>query len=93
MLLTNSPYCSLYRVSIDRSDKVTVVILGLSAGLDAPELEEPASAYDSIHDLPEWMKHRLAALYTCDPNKNPTPTIKGVGRRIDEHTFWILKNV
>ena len=44
--------------------------------------------YKSTRELPEWLQDRLAVLLVCDAEP-PTIPIPGVGRRIDDNTFWV----
>jgi len=48
----------------------------------------PEQVYDSINDLPEWMQEGIALLMMMSA-KPPTDEVEGVGRRIDETTFWL----
>ena len=36
----------------------------------------------------EGLEDKLAVLMLCDPTP-PTVSVDGIGRRIDEHTFWV----
>jgi hypothetical protein len=52
----------------------------------------PFSSYigvANIKDLPESMRDKLAVLWMRDPTP-PTELVEGIGRRIDEKTFWVL---
>ena len=42
-----------------------------------------------VEDLPEWIQERIAILMTCDPMP-PTFNVDGVGRRVDENTYWVF---
>jgi hypothetical protein len=53
----------------------------------SPELD---SQYKSIDDLPKWVQDRVSVLMLCDHTK-PCNFIDGVGRRITEHIFWVVK--
>jgi hypothetical protein len=44
--------------------------------------------YKSTRELPEWLQDRLAVLLVCDAEP-PTIPVPGVGRRIDDNTFWV----
>lgn len=46
--------------------------------------------YDSVNDLPVWMQERLAILSLMSA-KPPTQDVEGVGRRIDDRTFWLYQ--
>ena len=77
---------TIYRVKIlTATNKAEVTCIGIGC-VD----EEQMLRYYEVNELPEWLAGRVAALCLCDPTP-PTPNIEGVGRRIDEHTFWVLK--
>ena len=44
--------------------------------------------YDSVDELPDWVKERLAVLMVLDSTP-PTGELAGVGRRISAHVFWV----
>lgn len=44
--------------------------------------------YDSVNDLPEWVRERIAILSML-PLEYPTEPVKGVGRRISSEVFWV----
>lgn len=54
-------------------------------------VDETEQVYDSPSDLPKWVQDRVALLSMFDPNEKPAQTIEGIGRRVDENTFWIYK--
>jgi hypothetical protein len=65
-----------YRVSTEGyANSIEVICIGI--GL-----------YDLDEPLPKWLEERLAVLMLCDPTP-PTVAVEGIGRRIDEHTFWV----
>jgi hypothetical protein len=72
----------LYRV-VMQEGKVDVMCFGVDL-LD-PQAE---GEYDSVDDLPKWVQDRLAVLMITSA-KPPTVEVKGVGRRIDENTYWL----
>lgn len=47
-------------------------------------LQSPIYTKD-VAEIPEWVQQRIAILMMV----KPTEFIEGVGRRIDESTFWI----
>jgi hypothetical protein len=44
--------------------------------------------YHSVDVLPLAMQERIALLMMI-PLEKPTKWVEGVGRRIDEHTYWV----
>ena len=51
---------------------------------------EPRVEYQSFENLPEWVKDRIAVLNMMPPN--PTDSVVfGVGRRVDETTWWVVE--
>ena len=76
---------NLYHVSI-RTDTPHIKI----TRIDTFTLEKDISGvYMSETDLPEWVRRKLSALSFCDWGKRSTGSIDGVGKRINEHDFWI----
>jgi len=76
----------LYRVVIaPATGKVDVLCLGIDC-VD-PEVE---GIYANTSLLPAWIQERLAVLsmMKVDP---PQTRVEGIGMRIDDNTFWILK--
>lgn len=74
---------SMYRVQI-RDTAVSVVGLGLDV------VDNDLAGVYSVESLPKLLEDRLAVLMTCDPTP-PTHMVDGIGRRIDDNTFWIYK--
>jgi len=77
---------NVYRVfTMPKSTRIEVVCLGL----DSTD-SEAEGFYQSVDELPQWMQERLAVLYLIkvDP---PQTKIDGVGMRVDENVFWIIK--
>lgn len=72
----------LYRV-VTQGGRVEVMCFGVDL-LD-PQAE---GEYDSVDDLPKWVQDRLAVLMIMSA-KPPTVEVEGIGRRIDENTFWL----
>ena len=74
-----------YRVKVN-PDNSTFEI----TSLDIFTLEiDISGVYMSETDLPDWARRKLSALSFCDWGKRSTGSIVGVGKRINEHTFWI----
>ncbi len=75
-----------YRVSTSAyANSLEVICLGMEC-VDS----EDEGLYDLDEPLPEWLEAGLAVLMLCDPTP-PTLAVEGIGRRIDEHTFWIYR--
>ena len=76
---------STYRVKVN-PDNSTFEI----TSLDIFTLEIDVSGiYMSETDLPEWVKRKLSALSFCDWEERSTNSLVGVGKRINEHVFYI----
>ncbi len=74
---------SIYRVCIHiNTNRVEVACIGMGC------VDYGSPRYYDMEELPEWVVGRIAVLSLCD-TVPPTPSIEGVGRRIDETTFWI----
>jgi len=73
---------NIYRISVS-SKKVDVICFGLSR-IDSP-LE---GYYDTVDDLPQWVKERLAVLMITDSTP-PTQEVAGIGRRISRTVYWV----
>jgi hypothetical protein len=74
----------VYRVSIDNNTKLVHTI---SFGMETIDVSQE-KVYSSINKLPMWAQERIALLMMTDA-KAPTTEVDGVGRRIDEDTFWL----
>lgn len=77
---------SVYRVRVDpNTGSVEVVCLGMDS-VDS----EAEGIYNDTSLLPDWMQDKLAVLsmMKVDP---PQTKIEGVGMRVDQNVFWILK--
>jgi hypothetical protein len=46
--------------------------------------------YYTFDTLPEWVKDRIAVLNMLPPDPNES-VVYGVGRRVDEVTYWIVQ--
>lgn len=77
---------SVYRVYI-ASDSRSVEVVCL--GMDSVDWEAEG-IYDDTSQLPGWMQERLAVLsmMKVDP---PQTKVEGVGMRVDEYVYWIIK--
>ena len=86
MLFPDTPDDKLYRVLV-RSDLKTieVVCIGINR-IDA----EAEGIYCSVDELPTWLQERLAVLMVTDW-RPITTYIKGVGRRMDKNTYWVVE--
>jgi len=79
------PDDNIYRVQIDDdTGYVNVACIGLER-VDA--LVD--GTYADTARLPDWMQEKLAVL-TMMSSKPPTETVDGVGRRIDNNTYWVF---
>lgn len=77
---------NVYRVYVSPATmRIEVVCLGIDS-IDG----EAEGIYDDTSHLPDWMQERLAvlSLMKVDP---PQTKIEGVGMRVDQHVFWIVK--
>lgn len=78
---------NVYRVYISPdTQRIEVVCLGI----DNIDSEAEGIYHDTSH-LPMWMQERLAVLsmMKVDP---PQTKVEGVGMRVDQHVFWIVKH-
>mgnify|MGYP001359161215 FL=1 len=75
---------TFYRVVI-RHDTKTVDVTQI--GINCVD-SDYSGRYDSVDVLPELMQSRLSRLLLCDPTP-PNEWIAGVGKRIDDHIFWV----
>lgn len=77
---------NVYRVYVAPDTKsVEVVCLGIDS-VDS----EAEGIYDDTSKLPAWMQERLAVLsmMKVDP---PQTKVEGVGMRVDQNVYWIIK--
>ena len=51
---------------------------------------ECEGVHNSVHDLPSWMRDKLAVLNMVEVNP-PQKEIVGVGVRVDADTFWVYR--
>ena len=76
----------IWRVWIEPNGSVRVSYIG-HCPIDTPR----KAVYQTFESLPEWMKDRLAVLNMMPPN--PTDSVVfGVGRRVDETTWWVVES-
>ena len=70
----------IWRVEI-KATCVSALFIGME---QRPEIRVPTAS-----DLPMWMQRRLAVLSMLE--KAPTAAIEGVGRRMSETVYWVVK--
>ena len=75
---------TVYRVVLSNETKLVHVI---SFGMEGVDVS-PERVYNSVNDLPKWMQEGVALLMMTSA-KPPTEEVDGVGRRIDETTYWL----
>lgn len=77
---------NVYRVFIDKDGrKIEVVCLGM--GKVDSEVE---GIYNQTDELPVWMQEKLALLSMIKVNP-PQTKIEGLGMRVDDNVFWVIK--
>ena len=62
------------------------LINAITWGRDSDTLDHAFNT--TVDELPEWMKQKLATLMLFDPDQRNEEVV-GVGRRINDYTFWI----
>ena len=79
---------NVYRVMITPNTKVVEVVC---LGIDSVD-SEAEGTYSDSSQLPAWMQEKLAVLsmMKVDP---PQTKVEGVGMRIDDDVFWVIKGV
>jgi len=77
----------MYRVIIDESkeNSIEVQCIGMYC-VDS----EVVGSYSGVEKLPQWMQEKVALLMMTSYTP-PTIDVKGVGRRINERTFWVYQ--
>ena len=77
---------NVYRVMITPNTKVVEVVC---LGIDSVD-SEAEGIYSDSSQLPAWMQEKLAVLsmMKVDP---PQTKVEGVGMRIDDDVFWVIK--
>ena len=79
-----SLYDTLYSVTISKhTKKVYVSCIGINC-VD----NELKDVYDSIDDLPTWVKNKIALLMLVDN----TVKVQGIGYKVEDEKFIIYKN-
>ena len=76
----------IYRIFINDDGMVETVCYEMLDAFD-PELN---NSYESVDELPIWVQDKLAVLMLLD-HKKVNEEVKGVGRRINERTYWVFK--
>lgn len=76
----------IYRIFINDDGMVETSCYELLDAFD-PELN---NSYESVDELPNWVQDKLAVLMLLDHTK-VNEEVKGVGRRINERTYWVFK--
>lgn len=76
----------IYRIYINEDGMVETSCYELLDAFD-PELN---NSYKSVDELPNWVQDKLAVLMLLD-HKKVNEEVKGVGRRINERTYWVFK--
>ena len=75
---------SIYRVRVNNvTDSVEVVCIGMDC-IDSPIKD----GYYCSKDLPEWMIDSISVL-GITTHGNAQVWVDGVGKRIDEDTYWV----
>lgn len=74
---------NVYRVLVGPT--VEVVCLGIDS-VD----KEVEGTYADMSELPAWMQERVAVLSMIKVNP-PQTKIEGVGMRVDESVYWVIK--
>lgn len=76
----------IYRICINDDTTVSTDCYDMLENF-APELN---TYYSGVDELPKWAQDRLAVLSLLDP-KQVNQQVEGVGKRINEHIFWLFK--
>ena len=74
---------NVYRIFVGST--VEVVCLGI--GSADSEVE---GVYATTDDLPAWMQERIAVLSMMKVNP-PQTKVEGIGMRVDDDVYWVLK--
>jgi len=75
---------NVYRIFVGST--VEVVCLGM-ASVDDRCLE---GVYATTDELPAWMQERIAVLSMMKVNP-PQTKVEGIGMRVDESVYWVLR--
>ena len=77
---------NVYRVRVSpNGQEIEVACLGLE-NVDS----EAEGIFSSTSQLPEWMQNRLAVLSLMKVEP-PQTKVDGIGMRVDENVFWIIR--
>lgn len=76
----------VYRVLVDPNTKCVEVVC---LGIDSVDSDVEGN-YTDTSKLPAWMQERLAVLSMMKVNP-PQQKVEGVGMRIDDDVFWVVK--
>jgi hypothetical protein len=74
---------NVYRVFVGST--IEVVCLGIDS-VD----KEAEGTYADMSELPAWMQERVAVLSMMKVNP-PQTKIEGIGMRVDESVYWVIK--
>ncbi len=74
---------NVYRVLVGPT--IEVVCLGIDS-ID----KEAEGTYADMSELPAWMQERVAVLSMMKVNP-PQTKIEGIGMRVDESVYWVIK--
>tara|TARA_R110000803_G_scaffold40175_2_gene86626 strand:+ start:2203 stop:2493 length:291 start_codon:yes stop_codon:yes gene_type:complete len=77
---------SLYRLKINKATKQVSVLRIAMESLD----DECNTLYDTVDSLPNWLQEGVAIL-SMTSAEPPTQEVIGIGRRIDEDTYWLYE--
>ena len=77
----------MYRVILDGSGENSIKVQCI--GMYCVDSMVDGS-YSGMEELPQWMQEKVALLMMTSYIP-PTIDVKGVGRRINERTFWVYQ--
>lgn len=75
----------IWRVTLCKDGTVRMSYIGYMRAYDYV-----TKTYSTLDKLPEWLKDRIAVLRMMPPNPNDS-VVYGVGRRIDDKSYWIVE--
>jgi len=75
----------IWRVELHDDGRAKVSYIGF-----CPIDDDAPKKYDALSDMPEWMQHRIAALYMMPPDPEES-AVFGIGRRINDTVYWIVQ--
>ena len=77
---------TMYRVMVDAGKNcIRVQCIGMYCVDNTLD-----GSYSGMEELPQWMQEKVALLMMTSYIP-PTIDVKGVGRRINERTFWVYQ--